>query len=55
MKKILLVATFLTTCIVSQAQIKLGLKAGANFYKFAGNNNDLEGQEPKMRIGIAGA
>jgi hypothetical protein len=54
MKKILLIVTILTTGIVSQAQIKFGVKAGANFYKFAGDDNDFDDIDPDMRIGIAG-
>jgi hypothetical protein len=54
MKKVLLAAVLLTTGIISQAQIKFGVKAGANFYKFSGSDADLGNASPKLKIGVAG-
>jgi hypothetical protein len=54
MKKLLLIGIILSTGIVSQAQIKFGVKAGANFSKFSGDDADFLGTSPDMRIGLAG-
>lgn len=57
MKKVFLALVLLTTAtIVTQAQIKYGLKAGANFYQLSGKDAEDAGLEEsrKMKIGIAG-
>ncbi len=52
MKKVFLMALLLSAGIYSQAQIKYGVKAGANFYKVTGEE-DLEASR-KTKIGLAG-
>jgi hypothetical protein len=57
MKKVFLAIVLLTTGVIaSQAQIKYGLKAGANFYQFGGKDAEDAGVEEsrKIKIGIAG-
>lgn len=55
MKKVLLAIVFLTAgAIASQAQIKYGLKAGANFYQIGGSDADDFKEDRKMKIGLAG-
>src|SRR6218665_679812 len=54
MKKVLLMAVLLSGGIYSQAQIKYGVKAGANFYKVTGDGaEDLE-QSRKIKLGLSG-
>jgi hypothetical protein len=57
MKKVFLAIVFLTTGVIaSQAQIKYGLKAGANFYSLGGSDAEDAGldQSRKIKIGIGG-
>ncbi len=53
MKKILLVVLIAATAFSSQAQVKFGVKAGANFYKFTGDDADLGTVSPDFRVGLA--
>lgn len=52
MKKVFLMAVLLSAGIYSQAQIKYGVKAGANFYKVTGDE-DFEASR-KTKVGLAG-
>lgn len=52
MKKVFLMAVLLSAGIYSQAQIKYGVKAGANFYKVTGEE-DFEASR-KTKVGLAG-
>jgi len=54
MKKVLVLSTLLFSAVISQAQIKFGIKAGANFTKFSGADAKLEGVSPKFKTGFAG-
>lgn len=54
MKKLFLCATLLAVCAISQGQIKYGIKAGANFYKFSGSDAKLGDVSPKFKVGFAG-
>lgn len=58
MKKIILIAVVLITALASKAQIKFGVKAGANFYSITGADADANGLDVeegrKTKIGIAG-
>jgi hypothetical protein len=55
MKKVFLAFVLLTTAtIVTQAQIKYGLKAGANFYQIGGSDAEEFEESRKMKIGLAG-
>ncbi|MEO5945829.1 MAG: porin family protein [Chitinophagaceae bacterium] len=51
MKKILLALVVLTTTVLaSQAQVRFGLKAGANFYTIGGD--DAEGEDINSKFGL---
>ena len=54
MKKILFVTVFIAVAFFSQAQIKFGIKAGANFTKFSGPDAKFENVSPKFKPGFAG-
>jgi hypothetical protein len=54
MKKIVFIAAVLFTAVAAQAQIKFGVKAGANFYKFGGDDAKIGDISPKLKIGLAG-
>jgi len=54
MKKVFLMAVLLSAGIYSQAQIKYGLKAGANFYKVTGDDAEELEQSRKTKVGLAG-
>jgi hypothetical protein len=55
MKKIVFVAAaLLMVGIYSQAQVKFGVKAGANFYKFSGSDAKIGSVSPKFQPGVAG-
>lgn len=57
MKKLLFIITLLFVGIASQAQIKFGVKAGANFYKFNGDDadfGDASSVSPEFKAGFAG-
>lgn len=54
MKKVFLMAVLLSAGIYSQAQIKYGLKAGANFYKLTGKDAEEFEESRKTKIGLAG-
>jgi len=54
MKKILFLSVFTAAAFIGQAQIKFGIKAGANFSKFSGDDAKIEGISPKFRTGFAG-
>lgn len=54
MKRLFFLAAFVTAAMFSNAQIKFGVKAGANFYKFSGDDADFAGVSPKLKVGFAG-
>ncbi|PVD50028.1 PorT family protein [Terrimonas sp.] len=54
MKKIIFLSVFTAAAFIGQAQIKFGIKAGANFSKFSGEDAKIEGLSPKFRTGFAG-
>ena len=55
MKKVFLFAAILVaTASVSQAQVKFGVKAGANFYQLGGDDADGLDESRKLKVGIAG-
>ena len=55
MKKIFFLALFaIVTVTTIQAQIKFGVKAGANFSKFSGSDAKLDDISPKFKVGFAG-
>ncbi len=55
MKKIVFVAAaLLMVGIYSQAQVKFGIKAGVNFYKFSGSDAKIGSVSPKFQPGVAG-
>ena len=54
MKKILFLSVFTAAAFIGQAQIKFGIKAGANFSKFSGDDAKYGGASPKFRTGFAG-
>ena len=54
MKKILFLSAFTMIAFMSQAQIKFGIKAGANFSKYSGKDAKFEGVSPQFKVGFAG-
>ncbi len=54
MKKIIFLSVFTAAAFIGQAQIKFGIKAGANFSKFSGDDAKIEDLSPKFRTGLAG-
>src|SRR5436190_7695965 len=54
MKKILILSIVSLSAITMQAQIKFGVKAGANFSKFGGKGAKDEGASPKFKAGFTG-
>jgi Outer membrane protein beta-barrel domain len=55
MKKIILALVVLTTTVfASKAQVQFGLKAGANFYTFGGNDAEGENLNSKFGLNIGG-
>jgi hypothetical protein len=54
MKQILFLSVFTAAAFIGQAQINFGIKAGANFTKFSGDDAKLEDISPKFRTGFAG-
>ncbi|MBX3257521.1 MAG: PorT family protein [Chitinophagaceae bacterium] len=54
MKKIFFLSVFTAAAFIGQAQIKFGIKAGANFSKFSGEDAKIEDLSPKFRTGFAG-
>ena len=54
MKKILFLSVFTAAAFIGQAQIKFGIKAGANFSKFSGDDAKMEDVSPKFLTGFAG-
>ncbi|MBL7745326.1 MAG: PorT family protein [Chitinophagaceae bacterium] len=57
MKKVLVLVAAVVLVSAVQAQkgsIKFGVKAGANFYKFSGDDADFGDVSPKIQVGIAG-
>lgn len=57
MKKVFVLVAAVVLVSAVQAQkgsIKFGVKAGANFYKFSGDDADFGDVSPKIQVGIAG-
>jgi len=54
MKRLFFVVAICSLAFASNAQVKFGVKAGANFYKFSGSDTDFEDESPDMKVGIAG-
>lgn len=54
MKKILFLSVFTAAVFIGQAQINFGIKAGANFSKFAGDDAKIGNVSPKFKTGFAG-
>lgn len=55
MKRILIIAALLLAAVALQAQIRFGIKAGANFYKFSGKDASFGSDySPKFNAGFAG-
>ncbi len=54
MKRIFVLSVFTLIGFTIQAQIKFGIKAGANFSTFSGSDAKLEGISPKYKVGFAG-
>lgn len=54
MKRIFVLSVFTLIGFTIQAQIKFGIKAGANFTSFSGSDAKLEGMSPKYKVGFAG-
>ena len=52
MKKLIVITTLLTAGLFSQAQVKFGIKAGANFFRFTGDDA-FDGVSSKLRVGLA--
>jgi len=50
----LLVVAILVAGVAVQAQVKFGVKAGANFYQLTGEDAESFEESRKMKIGIAG-
>ncbi|HRQ49130.1 MAG TPA: porin family protein [Agriterribacter sp.] len=54
MKKTLFLSVLTLIAFTTQAQIKFGIKAGANFTTFSGSDATIEGMSPKYKVGFAG-
>lgn len=54
MKKIIVLSVFTLTAFTMQAQLRYGIKAGANFSTFSGSDAKMEGISPKYKAGFAG-
>lgn len=54
MKRIFFLSLFTAAAFIGQAQIKFGIKAGANFSKFSGPDAKLGNASPKFKPGFAG-
>lgn len=54
MKKIIVLSVLTLTAFTIQAQIRYGIKAGANFSTFSGSDAKMEGISPKYKVGFAG-
>ncbi|HRO47270.1 porin family protein [Agriterribacter sp.] len=54
MKKVFILSVFTFIGFAIQAQIKYGIKAGANFTTFSGSDAKMEGISPKYKVGFAG-
>lgn len=54
MKKIIFLSMLTFAAFVSNAQIKFGIKAGANFSKFSGKDAKISGISPQFKVGFAG-
>jgi hypothetical protein len=53
MKKILFLSSLTLVVFIAQAQIKFGIKAGANFTKFSGDDAKIGSVSPKFKAGFA--
>lgn len=54
MKKIFILSAFTLIGFTIQAQIKFGIKAGANFTSFGGSDAKMGDLSPKYKVGFAG-
>lgn len=54
MKKLIVLSVVTLTVFTLQAQIKVGVKAGANFTTFSGSDAKLGDVSPKYKVGFAG-
>lgn len=54
MKKLFFVSLFTVAAVTMNAQVKFGIKAGANFSKFSGSDAKLGDVSPKYKIGFTG-
>lgn len=54
MKKIFILSVLTATAFIGHAQIKFGIKAGATFTKFSGDDAKMQNLSPKFRTGFAG-
>jgi hypothetical protein len=54
MKKTLFLSVLTLIAFTIQAQIKFGVKAGANFSTFSGSDAKFENISPKYKVGFAG-
>lgn len=55
MKRLLIVAAFISTGMFVNAQTTYGVKAGANFYQFGGEDgSDIESQKMKVGFNLGG-